>query len=69
MKVNISYKVTDVFSENKINIKIDPSYKSMVGRVIFPSSKRGWLYSKILYPLPETLLDVFQSTIKGALAE
>lgn len=67
LKVNRSYNIASLYSSDKLKIRIDSSYKTMFGRLIFPSSTRGWLYSKNLYPSNKDLSNKLKSIIKIAI--
>lgn len=58
-KVNKSYDLKDLITHNKLNIKFDSSYKDQIGKIFFPRSSRGWLYSKKLFPSEKSLSDKF----------
>ena len=64
VKVNKSYRIERVFSNSKLNIIIDPNYKTLFGRIFFLKATRGWLYSKKLYPSVEELNTKIESIIK-----
>ena len=64
VKVNKSYKYNLIYSDGKLNIKVDPNFKTLAGRLIFSDETRGWLYSKSLFSTPDELRNTVESIMK-----
>lgn len=64
IKVNKSYRINSIYSDNQLNIRIDPNYKTLHGRIYFQKATRGWLYSKKLFPTIEDLNNAIESILK-----
>lgn len=64
IKVNNSIKISSLYEEDKLIIKIDPKYKPLTGRIYFQEETRGWLYSKKLFPYPNVLLNSIEKILK-----
>ena len=64
LRVNKSYRIRSLLDENELNIRVDPDYRRTYGRIFFADTKRGWLYSKSLFPVANELKSKFASTIR-----
>ena len=63
IKVNKSYRLNSLKKEGKLNIRVDPDYKVLTGRIYFQDATRGWLYSKKLFPSSEELYNSIEKII------
>ncbi len=63
VKVNKSYRISSLEKDKKLNVRIDPDYKTLAGRIYFQNATRGWLYSKKLFPNSNELHNAIERII------
>lgn len=55
IRVNKSYRISDIKNGNKFKIKVTGDYKTLYGKIYFKDISKGWLYSKKMFPNPRDL--------------
>lgn len=64
--VNLSFSIERVYQDGKLLIDFNPGYKPNYGLIYFLKGKRGWIYSKSLFPNPEILKTKITNTVRRA---